>query len=188
MSDGGGSDGRLVARFRNGDREAFAAIYRERHAGVFRFAHYMTGDRDAAAEITQQTFVWLVDHADAFDPERGELGAFLCGVALKMVHRRERDGRRWAPLSDAAGVAAAGSADGADEIHLAALRRAIIGLPESYRAAVVLCGLEEKSYEEAAGILGCPVGTVRSRMHRARALLARRLRKEVGTWRLTAMK
>jgi RNA polymerase sigma-70 factor (ECF subfamily) len=187
MSNGGGSDSRLVARFRNGDRDAFAAIYRERHAGVFRFALYMTGDRDAAAEITQQTFVWLVDHAEAFDPERGELGAFLCGVALKMVHRRDRDGRRWAPLSDAAGVAT-GSADGADEIDLAVLRRAIVELPESYRAAVLLCGLEGKSYEEAAEILGCPVGTVRSRMHRARARLARRLRKEVGTWRLTATK
>jgi RNA polymerase sigma-70 factor (ECF subfamily) len=55
------------------------------------------------------------------------------------------------------------------------LRRAILGLPAGYREAVVLCDLHELSYSEAAQVLGCAIGTVRSRLHRARALLAERL-------------
>jgi RNA polymerase sigma-70 factor (ECF subfamily) len=55
------------------------------------------------------------------------------------------------------------------------LRRAVHALPVVYREAVVLCDLEEMSYGDAAAALGCPVGTVRSRLHRARAILAVRL-------------
>ena len=62
----------------------------------------------------------------------------------------------------------------AEEIE--ALRQALSTLPEHYRAAVVLCDLEELSYEDAAAALGCAVGTVRSRLHRARAMLGQRLR------------
>ena len=64
-----------------------------------------------------------------------------------------------------------------EDEDLAALRAAVAELPEAYRCAVVLCDLEERSYEEAAGIIGCPIGTVRSRLHRARGLLAAKLRK-----------
>ena len=56
------------------------------------------------------------------------------------------------------------------------VRQAIGTLPENYREVVVLCELEEMSYEEAAAALGCPVGTVRSRLHRARAILVEKLR------------
>jgi len=56
-----------------------------------------------------------------------------------------------------------------------ALRRAILALPAGYREAVVLCDLHEMSYADAANALGCAVGTVRSRLHRARALLAERM-------------
>ena len=60
--------------------------------------------------------------------------------------------------------------------RLDALRRALKGLPAAYREAVVLCDLHELSYADAAATLGCAVGTVRSRLHRGRALLAARLR------------
>jgi len=55
------------------------------------------------------------------------------------------------------------------------VRQAISTLPGNYREVVVLCELEEMSYEEAASALGCPVGTVRSRLHRARAILVEKL-------------
>ena len=58
-----------------------------------------------------------------------------------------------------------------------ALRGAIQELPEAYRDAVVLCDIEERNYDEAARLMGCPVGTVRSRLHRARALLAGKLKR-----------
>jgi RNA polymerase sigma-70 factor, ECF subfamily len=56
------------------------------------------------------------------------------------------------------------------------VRRAVLALPERYREVVVLCDLQEMSYLEAAEVLGCAVGTVRSRLHRARALLIEKMR------------
>ena len=63
---------------------------------------------------------------------------------------------------------------------LNALHAALRELPVLYRDAVVLCDLEEKSYEESARVMGCPVGTVRSRLHRARGLLAAKLKRQLS--------
>src|SRR5215471_2729924 len=92
------SDRQLMRRFREGDREAFTELYRAHQAAIFRFAFYMTGDRDKAAEVTQDVFVWLIHHPGEFDPDRGELPAFLGGVARKLLLRERRDERRWLPL------------------------------------------------------------------------------------------
>jgi RNA polymerase sigma-70 factor (ECF subfamily) len=172
------SDRELVERFRNGDRDAFSAIYQTHHATVFRFALYMTGDRERAGEVTQEVFVWLVHHPAAFDPERGDLPAFLGGVARQKLRRRRREDQRWLPLNEtAAGVAPpaeiAGSED-ADELW-----KAIATLPERYREAVILCDMEEMSNEQAASVLGCAVGTIWSRLHRAHELLQRKLQSKV---------
>jgi RNA polymerase sigma-70 factor, ECF subfamily len=176
------SDGRLMEQFRAGDREAFAEMYRIHHAAVFRFALGMTGDRIKAGEVTQDVFVWLIHHPTQFDPARGELGAFLGGVARKLLYRRERDERRWLPLAEAAQPRAGDSTDVCSRaIDTAELRKAIALLPDHYREAVVLCDLQGKSYEEAAVLLECAVGTVRSRLHRARELLARKLRPQLRT-------
>lgn len=171
----------LMERFRNGDRDAFTALYRAHSPAVFRFALHMTGDRAKAAEATQEVFVWLIQHAGGFDPERGELGAYLAGVARKIVRRQQQKEQRWMPLYETAASAAGppngkGRSTGAScEDDVAGLRKAIASLPARYREAVVLCDLEGKSYEEAAGLVGCATGTVRSRLHRARELLARKL-------------
>jgi RNA polymerase sigma-70 factor (ECF subfamily) len=169
----------LVERFRGGDREAFQELYRAHFPAVFRFAFYMTGDRIRAGEITQDAFVWLVHHSQQFDAERGDLAAFLGGVARKMLQRQQRSERRWLPLVE---VSAASEPDGLErEQEAAEVRRAIASLPDRYREAVVLCDLEDKSYDEAAAIMGCPKGTVRSRLHRARELLVRKFQlKRVG--------
>jgi RNA polymerase sigma-70 factor, ECF subfamily len=167
-------DRELVDRFRNGDRDAFAALYRTHHPAVFRFALYMTGDRDRAGELTQEVFVWLVHHAGAFDPARGNLGAFLGGVARQFLRRRRQDERRWLPLEEA-GVQRNPPREIAEREDAADLWKAIATLPERYRETVILCDLEEMSSEEAATVLGCAVGTVWSRLHRAHALLLRKL-------------
>jgi RNA polymerase sigma-70 factor (ECF subfamily) len=166
-------DRTLIDRFKAGDREAFAAIYREHQAAVFRFAFHMTADTIAAGEVTQDVFVWLIHHPAAFDPGRGALASFLVGVARKFVQRRTRNARRWLPFDDAVPVAAAGP-DLAGGIDAASLRKAIGRLPVRYREAIVLCDLEGRSYEEAAVVLGCAIGTIRSRLHRGRELLARK--------------
>ena len=169
------ADAQLMERFRQGDREAFAELYRVHHAAVFRFAFYLTNDRDAAGEITQETFIWLIHHPGRFDASRGELAAFLAGVCRKMARRRERSVRRWLSFDNAPQHDGRDSGCSAERaIDANALKRAITMLPMRYREAVVLCDLEDKSYEEAAAQVGCKVGTIRSRLHRGRELLSRK--------------
>ncbi|HUI57014.1 MAG TPA: RNA polymerase sigma factor [Bryobacteraceae bacterium] len=176
------TDRDLIERFRAGDRDAFATLYRAHHPAVFRFALYMTGDRARAGEVTQDVFVWLIHHPDAFDPARGGLAPFLTGIARQFLRRRKQEDRRWLPLDEPA----------ASRLHLshrpavpreisaaedaADLWKAIASLPEPYREVVVLCDMEEMSNEKAAAALGCAVGTVWSRLNRAHALLFRKLK------------
>jgi RNA polymerase sigma-70 factor (ECF subfamily) len=168
-----GSDCALFERFRDGDRDAFTALYRQHYPALFRFALHMTADPVRAGEVVQDVFVWLIRHTAAFDPHRGELSAFLVGVARNILHRYERQSRRWVPLDPAGHTGNDHDPDMA--LDAAGLRKAIGVLPLPYREAVVLCDLESKSYEEAAALAGCAVGTIRSRLHRGRALLARKL-------------
>jgi RNA polymerase sigma-70 factor (ECF subfamily) len=172
-------DRELMRRFCGGDREAFTTLYRAHFPAVFRFVFYMTGDRSWAGEITQDVFVWLVHHPGDFDADRGNLPAFLGGVARKLVHRRQQQESRWLPLDEAALWPRRGSdselSRGLERREdVAELRKAIAALPERYREAVILCDLQEKSYQQAAQELGCALGTVRSRLHRARELLVRK--------------
>ncbi len=175
------SDRELLERFRGGDRDAFTMLYRAHYPAVFRFALYMTGDRERAGEVTQDAFVWLIHHPDGFDPERGGLAAFLGGVARKFLRRRLQEDRRWLPFDrDAAArleQAGGSTAPGAigETQDAADLWKAVARLPERYREVVVLCDLEEKSCQEAATLLGCAVGTVWSRLNRAHELLFRKL-------------
>ena len=166
----------LLDRFRTGDREAFALIYRSNSPTVYRFAVHMTGDPAKAAEITQDVFVWLIHNPGNFDPARGSLGAFLIGVARRILLKRWHAERRWAPLEEAGERVDFGPAEKANtlESRTGRLRELIAALPARYREVVVLCDLQGRSYDSAAAILECAVGTVRSRLHRARELLARK--------------
>ncbi len=171
----------LLRRFRAGDRDAFTAIYRANQTAVFRFALHMTGDRMKATEVTQDVFVWLIHHPGDFDPDRGDLGAFLIGVTRKLLHRHQRNERRLVAFTEAPEHAVyQPSLEGSRDSEAAELRKAIAALPPRYREAVVLCDLEDQSYEEAASAMDCAIGTVRSRLHRARGLLARKLRSHQG--------
>jgi RNA polymerase sigma-70 factor (ECF subfamily) len=162
----------LLRKFRAGDRDAFTSIYRAHQPAVFRFARIMTGDEARAADLTQDVFIWLIHHPTDFDPERGGLSGFLVGVARLLLKRRYREERRFVPLDE---LVMATPARGESYRDTELLRQAIAALPSRYREVVALCGLAGNSYEEAAAIVGCAVGTVRSRMHRARELLARKL-------------
>jgi RNA polymerase sigma-70 factor (ECF subfamily) len=164
----------LLTRFRAGDRDAFTEIYRMHHRAVFRFALLMTADSGKATEVTQDVFVWLIHHPEKFDPARGELGSFLIGIANKLLKHRHAEERRSVPFEESDFERSTETTDQTDQ-DVIRLRQAIAALPPRYREVVVLCDLEEKSYEEAAAIIDCAVGTVRSRLHRARALLTRKM-------------
>jgi RNA polymerase sigma-70 factor (ECF subfamily) len=179
----------LMERFRAGDREAFTMLYRRHYAEVARFAFYMTGEQSRAEELSQDVFVWLVDHPNAFEAGLGTLPAFLKGVARNLLRRRWRRERRWQSLEEfllrqpgAKELIAPGKELSAG-VDAEILRQGIALLPLKYRATIVLCDLEGESYEEAAVVLRCPVGTVRSRLHRGRRLLAEQFERIEGRHR-----
>jgi RNA polymerase sigma-70 factor (ECF subfamily) len=146
----------------------------------------MSGSESVAEDVTQEVFLALMHESSRFDSSRGPLAAYLYGVARNHVRRfLERD-KFHVPLGEDDGevdssweaIVAPGDVLGDLTLRegLAALRQAILTLPLHYREVVVLCDLEEMSYEEATRFLGCAVGTIRSRLHRAHALLVQRLR------------
>lgn len=181
-----GSDHDLIARIAGGDREAFAALYREYRPDVYRFALHMCGSPPLAEDVVQDVFVAVIKAAARYRRDRSTVVSWLLGIASNHVkrwrHRRRLvalpedesdDGRKIAVRDDPL-------ADLARQRQEAALSRALLGLPAKYRAAIVLCDLQQLSYEDAARALGCAVGTVRSRLHRGRARLARMLRRTSG--------
>lgn len=176
------SDTDLLLAMRAGDEQAFAALYRARHAGIFRFALQMCGSPALAEDVTQEVFLVLIRETHAFDPARGSLTGFLYGIARNQLLRRMQRERFYAPLEPEAEengpvLEIAGPLEQmARNQTIEAVRRAVLSLPERYREVVVLCDLEEMSYAETAEVLNCAVGTVRSRLHRARALLSEKLR------------
>ncbi len=172
------SDDDLLRRTIAGDEDAFTALYRRHHPGVYRFALHMSGRSDVAEEVTQEVFMFLIRAARQYDSKRGSLGGFLYGIARNHVRRiLERDRAYAEPPED---TRPASDGDAFRELvrgrRVDCLRKALLALPEHYRAALILCELEEMDYERAAEALGCPVGTVRSRLSRARAMLAERLK------------
>jgi RNA polymerase sigma-70 factor, ECF subfamily len=166
MTTSRSNDVDLLRRLRRGDEEAFMTIYRSHQGPVYRFALRMSGSAAAAEDVTQEVFLALIGGRDGYDERRGALRSYLYGVARnQLLKRLERP--REMPLADQAH--AAGSED------VAAVREAVQALAVPFREVVVLCELEGLSYEEAAEVCGVPVGTIRSRLHRARAQLVESL-------------
>src|SRR5580704_7698545 len=180
------TDDELLFRLRNGDEQAFAALYRRRQAAIYRFALHMSGSQTVAEDIAQEVFLALLREECGYDRERGTLSGYLFGIARKLVLRHRERGRSDVPLESETDESSTRELAIVDDPlagltrheTIESLRRAVQGLPRRYREVVVLCDLEEVDYAEAAVILGCPIGTVRSRMHRARALLLEKLNQD----------
>jgi RNA polymerase sigma-70 factor (ECF subfamily) len=177
------TDDELLLRMRSGDEQAFVALYRRRQAAIYRFALHMSGSATVAEDVTQEVFLVLIREQCGYDPQRGTLAGYLFGIARKLVLRHVERGRSDVALeTDLEGFALPELTVHDDPLAvlidregIEALRRSVLALPRRYREVVVLCDLEEVDYGEAALVLGCPIGTVRSRLHRARALLLEKL-------------
>jgi RNA polymerase sigma-70 factor (ECF subfamily) len=173
------TDYELEKRMQGGDKEAFAELYRRHQGSVYGFALRMTGARELAEDVTQEVFMVLMRRTDLYDEKRGSLRAFLLGVTRNYVLRRLRQERPFISIETATAEPAILDHSETDSlIHHQSIRemcRAILSLPSHYREVVVLCELQELSYAEAAAVLDCAIGTIRSRLHRARIMLAERL-------------
>ena len=170
----------LLARVKRGDEEAFSELYARHQAAIYRYAAHMCGPA-AADDVVQETFLALLRRPQAFDAARGTVAAYLYGIARHNVLGRLSVSH--AELADAIeteeGFGAAVESSPLDALSraetIARVRAAIGSLPPAYREAVVLCELQEMDYAAAAAVMQCPIGTVRSRLHRARGLLMSKL-------------
>jgi RNA polymerase sigma-70 factor, ECF subfamily len=177
------TDEELLLQMRAGEEAAFVTLYRRRQGAIYRFAYHMTASSVSAEDITQEVFLALIRADCGFDATRGTLSAYLFGIARKLVLRHLERSRTVVELdnnrTDIAVLDLSAAGDPmVDLMHregIEQLRAAVVALPKRYREVVALCDLEEMDYVAAAAALDCPVGTVRSRLHRARALLLEKL-------------
>jgi RNA polymerase sigma-70 factor (ECF subfamily) len=178
------ADEALLERVRRYDDKALLELYDRYQGSVYRYAFAMSGDPSLAADITQDVFLMMMDRRSLFgwlflrfDPRKGTLEGYLLGVARKLTRKFTARQSRWLPID------LANESDDASDLGqemesrfmLGRMRAVIALLPVKYREAIVLCYLQEKSYEQAAAILGCSMGTVASRLSRGRKLLLERL-------------
>ncbi|MFZ0911101.1 MAG: sigma-70 family RNA polymerase sigma factor [Candidatus Acidiferrales bacterium] len=190
---GGHSEDDLVRRLFAGDEGAFVLVYQRWQRPIYRFALHMSGNTSVAEDVTQEVFMTLIREGGHFDPALGSLSGYLFGIARNQVRKRYDRDRLLVPFNE--GSADDGHSNGhsgrnGNGAHpsiivapidlgrgetIAMVRDAVLSLPGHYREVVVLCDLQEMSYEETALVLECAVGTVRSRLHRARALLVEKL-------------
>ena len=170
------TDAALLVEAAAGGEAAFVELYRRRRDDVYRFAYALTRSRTFAQDATQEVFLKVLENAGRFDATKGTARAWLLGCARHVVIDRLRaDTRRSDEVPEQA-AAADHELRVLNEQRLVRLHAAIAALPLEYREALVLCELAELPYAEAAAVLDCPVGTVRSRLHRARGLLSASLR------------
>jgi RNA polymerase sigma-70 factor (ECF subfamily) len=180
------TDSKLVGLMLGGDKEAFAELYRRRQRDVYRFALHMSGARDMAEDVTQEVFMVLMRNGSSYDETRGSVNAFLLGIARNYVLRRLKQERSFVMIGQSGSEELSASNDvtsPGDHLDVLArneeirsVQKAVLSLPAHYREVLVLCELQDMSYAEAAGVLGCAIGTVRSRLNRARTMLMEKLR------------
>lgn len=171
----------------SGDAEAFGELYDRRQGGLYRYALRMTGSEAIAEDVTHDVFLALMRDGGQFDEERGSLKSYLYGMARHRVLRRLKIERDWVsidgPEQDDEGMNDHLTASDNPFIDLARVetvglvRQAVLSLPAHFREVIVLCELQELNYADAAQLIECPIGTVRSRLNRARTLLVEKLRK-----------
>jgi RNA polymerase sigma-70 factor (ECF subfamily) len=167
----------LLKQAAKGNEAAFLTLYQRHQGPVFRFALHMSGRVETAEEIVQEVFLALLSPANGFVAGNGSLQGYLIGTARNMIRGHLRQARRFVETEP---VIAADLLEAlSKEQELRELHAAILSLPPNYREVVALCDLEGLDYSQAASHLGCPLGTVRSRLHRARAILAAKLQKRV---------
>jgi RNA polymerase sigma-70 factor, ECF subfamily len=172
------SDTDLYRAVAQGSGEAMATIYQRHGPLIYRFSLRISQDQSIAEEVTQDVFLALLRQSDRFDPARAALSTWLCGIARRLVWKQLERRQRHLLIDLPEESGEAESLEGDPDVTLsrneavAAVQRGLDTLPVQLKEVIVLCEFEEMKYEDAALVVGVPVGTIRSRLHRAKARLA----------------
>lgn len=185
------TDESLIAAYACGDQTAFSELVQRYGDSVLGYLYHMTGDRDQAEDLFQETFKKVHEKGHTFRGEHFKSWLFTIATrtAIDAGRRRKRqttislDQGTDCDLQDgptlAAATAAQDAPDPADEVvreeQKAQVRQAIEALPVKQRATLILTYYQQLSYREVARVLGCSIGTVKTQMSRALGTLARRL-------------
>jgi RNA polymerase sigma-70 factor (ECF subfamily) len=178
MTDGAESDAELMAAVRDGDRGAFSRLVERHKDAVVNYLTRLSGDRDRAEDLAQETFLRLFRAADAYR-EQGFLRAYLFRIATNLVRSEERREKRLRLLLPFLGGRRHDEPSAPSGMLLQELHRQVAGavasLPLRFRVPLVLHEIEGWSYADIAQELQCREGTVKSRIHRGRQHLRERL-------------
>ena len=181
-------DVKLIERARRGDAAAFSQLFSRYQRSIYRYGAYMCGTA-AADDVVQDTFLAVLRQTDRRDGPSTSAGGYLFGIARHIVMKRL--GSRGAAVEVDVDDSTVESLTEVDDVTpldvltraetIETVREAIRALPAERREAIVLCELQEMNYADAAGVVGCPVGTIRSRLHRAKVELTKLLTPSMGT-------
>ena len=173
-----GMEDSFRARVRAGDADAFGTLFDEHARAIHRYACRLTGDQTGAEDVVAQTFLEAWRLRRKVRPEGGSLEPWLYGIATNVLRNARRSARRYRaalsripdpePTSDHADALARRAGE---QEEVAAARAAVRALRPAEREVVALCVWSGLSYAEAAEALGVPVGTIRSRLSRAKSRL-----------------
>lgn len=164
----------LVHRARAGDRRSFEKLYDRHVVRIFNLLRRLTGDAALTEDLTQETFLAAYGSLEAWRGQ-GAFTSWLCGIAIRLYRQHRRRARDDEPLLDDTVPYDDSTTDpfaqceGVRVLHV--LEGAIAALPDPYREAFTLTYVEEFSYKEVAAFLEIPVGTVQSRLNKAKSLL-----------------
>ena len=185
----------LLRRLRDRDERAFRELIEAHRDRVYNITFRMLGNRAEAEDVAQEVFITVFKTIDTFR-EEAKFSTWLyrvtvnhCKNRIKYLARRHDRDRDELDESTSNGTSANGSigapVPAAPDIALAGaqmeklLQEAIAGLDEDHRVVVVLRDVEDLSIEEICDITGVPDGTVKSRLHRARLVLRKKLQRHV---------
>jgi RNA polymerase sigma-70 factor, ECF subfamily len=167
----------IIRRVLLGERDEFRHLVALHQARVYAMVLRQVGEEYTARDLTQEAFVKAYRSLPSFRFESA-FGTWLVRIALNLTnsyfssrpYKERLRSIEWQGRHSEEQAVQSANPDWADE-EIEQLQRAVAELPAHYREALVLCGFEQKSYAEAAEILGIPIGTVRSRLNKARLLV-----------------
>ena len=145
--------------------------FEDHKEAVYRFAWRMMNSAPAAEDVAQDVFLSLLRQSARFDPERGQLRSFLLGITRNLVLKRWRDEYRWEELNDERLPAKPLKSESNTIAEI--VGEAVRSLPPLQREVLILAEYEELALDDIARAVECEIGTVKSRLHRARENLRR---------------